>query len=140
MKFVLASVIPLVVRHVLAYVELAADETTVLLRGLGRRLLAAAMALIAGLVTVLLGCLWLIAEMWDTRWRGLTIAVLFFVFAIATAVCGARARHGRDASQGPFARLRSEWENDHRLLQAAFEPEPADVPQTSSDYQHVTEH
>jgi hypothetical protein len=123
----LPKLAPLVLRHLAAYLELTAEEVAALVRDLTQRVLAVAMALVAGIVALLLGCLWVTALAWDTPWRGMVIGSLVVLFGLTAAILGARATRGWKPGQRPFARLRTEWESDQLLLQDAFAPASADT-------------
>ena len=125
-----ARLVPLLVGHLAAYLQLATDEFAESQQTVVRRLLAVALALVSGIVTTLLACLWLIALTWDTRWRVATIVLLLVAFGLATAICGVAAGRRWPAGRRPFERLRTEWECDQDLLRALLaspDPVPSDA-------------
>jgi uncharacterized membrane protein YqjE len=119
----LPKLAPLVVRHLAAYVELAADDATALARLLTQRLVAAAVALLGTIFALLMGCLWIVTAVWDTSWRGPTIGALLVIFAAVAVVGAVIAMRRWSVDQKPFLRLRSEWDNDQSLIGELSEPE-----------------
>jgi hypothetical protein len=119
----LPKLTPVMARHLAAYVELAADDATVLARLLTRRLVAAAVALLGAIFTMLMGCLWIVTAVWDTSWRGLTIGALLVIFAAITAVGALIAMRRWSVDQKPFLRLRREWDSDQSLIADLAETE-----------------
>jgi hypothetical protein len=118
----LPKVAPLAVRHLAAYMELAATDAAVLARSLTRRLIAAAVALLGGLFTVLMGCVWIVTAVWDTPWRDTTLGALLVLFAAVTFAAAVLAARRWPAGREPFARLRGEWDSDKSLIRELSEP------------------
>jgi hypothetical protein len=95
--------------HAFAYAELLCQELDAAVRTARRRLLGAVLALIAALMALLMGCVWVIAATWDGPDRLLAVGALCIGFALIAFVCGAYAG---GAGAQPFARLRAEWHAD----------------------------
>jgi hypothetical protein len=96
-------------RHAFAYAQLLSQEFDAAVRIARRRLLGAVLALIAALMALLMGCVWIIAATWDGPDRLLAVGALCIGFALIAFVCGAYAG---GAGVRPFARLRAEWHAD----------------------------
>jgi uncharacterized membrane protein YqjE len=112
----LPAATPVMARHVSAYAELAATDAALLVNALTKRLIAAAVALLGTGFALLMGCVWLVAGVWDTPWRSPTVAALTLLFT-ALAVAGSlRVSRRSTASPEAFAALREEWSKDRQLL------------------------
>jgi len=99
-------------RHLFAYGSLLYQESVEALRVGRRRLLGAAVALIAGLMALLMGCTWVLAATWDGPDRLIAVGAMCLGFALIALIGGAYAGGaGRSAPQ-PFERLRAEWHAD----------------------------
>lgn len=109
------------VRHLVAYGDLAADEAQVAFRVLSQRLLGVGLAVAAGALSILLACIWVIALTWDGPYRIRTIALMWLVFTGLAALLWFGNRHrARPDESPPFARLSAEWETDRMILAAQF--------------------
>jgi uncharacterized membrane protein YqjE len=113
---------PLVVQHLVAYVELVAEDSSAFARGLAQRLIAGAVALLAAIFTVLIGCLWIVSAVWDTAWRWPVIGALLVLFAAIATVGTVVATRRWPAGQEPFLRLRTEWNRDQVLVRDLSDP------------------
>jgi uncharacterized membrane protein YqjE len=100
-----------------AYGDLAADEAQLAFRVLSRRLLRLGLTVVAGALSTLLACAWVIALTWDGPYRSRAIAVMWIVFTGLAALLWFGNRRGvRPGDSPPFARLRAEWEADRMIL------------------------
>jgi hypothetical protein len=108
--------VPLLLRHLAAYAELAAGEVAAAATDLQRRLVLGAVAAMAGLLSLALAVTWLVAATWDTPWRLWTIGGLALGFALIAL--GAARSAGR-APSPPFAVLKEQWAADSALLERA---------------------
>ncbi|HEX4025221.1 MAG TPA: hypothetical protein VHX52_11050 [Steroidobacteraceae bacterium] len=99
-----------VLRHLFAYGELLCQELVAAARRGRRRLWGAAVAVIAGLMALGLGCLWVIAATWDGPDRLIAVGALCVGFALIAIIGAVYA--GRGAAARPFERLRAEWRAD----------------------------
>jgi uncharacterized membrane protein YqjE len=108
---------PALLRHLAAYVELAALDFARAQREVSARLLASAIVLICILFAVLMGCLAIVAATWDTPYRMAAIAWMgggFLVVAVAAAIY----RSSVVRTQSPFlATVRREWHQDRVILE-----------------------
>jgi uncharacterized membrane protein YqjE len=135
----LPRVAPLAARHVAAYMELAAADAAVLARSLTRRLIAAAVALLGAIFSLLMGCVWIVTAVWDTPWRGATIAGLLLLFVALTIVGAVFAARRWPVGRQPFARLRGEWDSDQSLIRELSEPVGDADPVASADIRRQAE-
>jgi len=129
----LPRVAPLAARHLAAYVELAAADAALLARSLARRLIAAAVALLGAIFSLLMGCVWILTAVWETPWRGATIAGLLMLFTAVAIVGAVFAARRWPAGHEPFARLCGEWDSDQSLIREFSKPVDDAAPVASSD-------
>jgi uncharacterized membrane protein YqjE len=109
------------VRHLVAYGDLAADEAQLAFRVLSRRVLGLGLAVAAGALSTLLACAWVIGLTWDGPYRIRTIAGMWCVFTgLAVLLWFGNRRGARPKTSNPFAHLRAEWETDKMILAAQF--------------------
>ena len=117
---VLPRLLQAILRHLFAYGELLGGETLETVHRARRRALGIAVACMAGLMAVGLGCLWVIAATWDgpnrlTAVGGLCLGFVLIAFLGGAYAAGARAR------AGAFAELRAQWRADMQQI-AALDP------------------
>ena len=97
-------------RHLFAYGELAYEEGVLAAQRLRRRLLGAAIACMAGMLALMMGCVWVIAATWDGPNRMLAVGALCIGFVLVTIIGVSYAAGG--GSRAPFEGLRAEWRSD----------------------------
>jgi len=115
--WLLPKAAPALLRHLAAYVDLAGLDLARLRREMAAEFLATAVAAVAGLFVVLLGCLAVVAYTWDTPHRVAAIVWMGAGFlAIAIAAAAYRANAVRAKSQ-LLASVRRAWEEDRVLLE-----------------------
>jgi uncharacterized membrane protein YqjE len=114
---------PALLRHVLAYIELAVQDLDQLQRDFGARLLAAVIVGICIFFLLLTGCLLVVALTWDTPHRVAAIVWMGVAFLlVAVAVVAYRFQVLR--TQPPFlATVRREWHEDRVILDRILSPE-----------------
>jgi uncharacterized membrane protein YqjE len=108
---------PALLRHLVAYADLASLDLARAQREIAGQLLSLAIIIICGLFALLLGCLAVVAYTWDTPHRIGAIAwmgVGFLGIAIVAAVYWARAARSRSQF---LAAVRREWREDRVLLE-----------------------
>lgn len=98
-------------RHLFAYGELLFEEARVVLGRVRRRVVGMAVALLAGMMAVGLGCLWIIAATWDGPNRLWAVGGLCIGFLLI-AICGGAYAVGGRSRGAPFEQLRAEWRAD----------------------------
>jgi uncharacterized membrane protein YqjE len=108
---------PALLRHLAAYVDLAALDLARAQREIAAQFLASAVVVICGLFAVLLACLAVVACTWDTPYRVSAIAWMGGIFVVLAIVAALyRSKIGRARSE-LFATVRREWREDRVLLE-----------------------
>jgi len=108
---------PALLRHLVAYVDLASLDLARAQREIAGQLLSVAIIIVCGLFALFMGCLAVVAYTWDTPHRISAIAwmgVGFLGIAIVAAVYWARAARSRSQF---LAAVRREWHEDRVLLE-----------------------
>jgi uncharacterized membrane protein YqjE len=114
---------PALLRHVLAYLELAGQDLEQMQRDFGARLLAAVVVAICVFFVVLSGFVLVIALTWDTPHRVAAIVWMGAGFALV-AVIAVAYRFQILSSQAPFLdTVRREWDEDRVILDHILAPE-----------------
>jgi uncharacterized membrane protein YqjE len=104
-------------RHIGAYIDLAALDLARTQREITAQLVASAIVAICALFALLLICLGVIAYFWDTPYRIAAIAWMaggFVVAALAAAVYRSRAARARSPM---LSDVRREWQEDRVILE-----------------------
>ncbi len=113
----LAKATPALLRHLVAYVDLASLDLAQAQREIAVEFLASAVALICGLFALLMGCLVVVACTWDTPHRVAAIAWMAGGFlGLSIAAAAYRANAVRTKSQF-LASVRRQWQEDRVLLE-----------------------
>lgn len=108
---------PALLRHLGAYLELAAYDLERAKRDAVSGIIVAAVVGVALLFTVLMGCAAVIAVTWDTPNRLAAIAWMGGAF-LATAVIAMIYRSKTAAGQAPFLdSVRGEWKEDSVIVE-----------------------
>jgi uncharacterized membrane protein YqjE len=121
--WLLPKAAPVLLRHLVAYVDLAGLELARAHREIARQALASAIVVICGIFALGLGCLAVVACTWDTPHRVSAIVWMgggFLLLGIAAAV--RRAKLARSRSE-PFAAVRQAWREDRVLLERLLSSE-----------------
>jgi len=108
---------PALLRHLVAYVDLASLDLARAQREIAGQLLSVAILIVCSLFALFMGCLAVVAYTWDTPHRISAIAwmgVGFLGIAIVAAVYWARAARSRSQF---LASVRREWHEDRVLLE-----------------------
>jgi uncharacterized membrane protein YqjE len=114
---------PALLRHVLAYLELAGQDLEQMQRDFGARLLAAVVVAICVFFVVLSGCMLVVALTWDTPHRVAAIVWMGAGFLLV-AVIAVAYRFQILSSQAPFLdTVRREWDEDRVILDHILAPE-----------------
>ena len=114
---------PSLLRHIMAYAELAGQDLEQTQRDFGARLLAAAIVAICVFFLVLSACLSVVALTWDTPHRVAAILWMGGVFLLV-AIIAVAYRSQVVASQGEFlGTVRREWREDRVILDRILAPE-----------------
>lgn len=114
--WILPKAAPVLLRHVVAYIELASLDLAKAREEVAAEFLASAIVAICGLFAVFMGCLVVVAYTWDTPQRVSAIAWMGGAFLAGAIVAATyRARIVRAKSQF-LASVRREWREDRLLL------------------------
>jgi len=116
----LQHAIPVVFRHLDAYVELVEQDLAMAKAVAVSRLRLLLILGMSGFFALLMVCAVVIALTWDGQYRILAIALMLGVFALAaigSATSLARKRHE------PFAAVKREWRADRELLNSILSRE-----------------
>jgi uncharacterized membrane protein YqjE len=108
---------PALLRHVVAYLELAGLDLERTQRELTAQFITIAVIAVSALFVLLLGCLAVVACTWDTPYRVAAIGWMggaFLVIAAAAAVYLSRLSRGRSPM---FAEVRREWQEDRVIVE-----------------------
>jgi uncharacterized membrane protein YqjE len=114
---------PALLRHVLAYAELAGQDLEQMQRDFGARLVVGVIVGICVFFLVLTGCLLVVAMTWDTPHRVAAIVWMGVGFLVV-AVIAAAYRFQVLSKQAPFlATVRREWAEDRVILDRILSPD-----------------
>lgn len=109
---------PALLRHMVAYVDLASLDLARGQREISSEILASAIVAVCGLFAVFMGCLAVVAYTWDTPYRLTAIAWMAGGFLIA-AIAAAVYRYNVARAKSEFlAAVRREWRQDRMLLES----------------------
>jgi uncharacterized membrane protein YqjE len=117
MLWSLPKAAPVLLHHLVAYVELAGLDLAKTQREVTAQLMASAVLLISAFFALLMGCLAVVASTWNTPHRLTAIAWMCGGFLVLAALAALfRSRLARD--QSPFlASVRREWQEDRLILE-----------------------
>ena len=108
---------PALLRHLVAYAELAGQDLEQSRRDLGLRLVASLILVVAAVFGLFFACLIIIALTWDTPNRVAAIGWLTGFFAVVALFCGLY-RSKVIGAQAPFlSTVRREWAEDRVILE-----------------------
>jgi uncharacterized membrane protein YqjE len=114
---------PALLRHILAYAELAVQDLDQIQRDFGVRLFAAVIVGICVFFLILTACLLVVAMTWDTPHRVPAIIGMGVAFLVV-AVLAVAYRYRVLSSQARFlATVRREWAEDRVILDRILSPE-----------------
>jgi uncharacterized membrane protein YqjE len=114
---------PALLRHILAYAELAVQDLDQIQREFGVRLFAAVIVGICVFFLILTGCLLVVAMTWDTPHRVPAIIWMGVAFLVV-AVLAVAYRYRVLNSQARFlATVRREWAEDRVILDRILSPD-----------------
>jgi uncharacterized membrane protein YqjE len=117
MLWSLPKAAPVLLRHLAAYVELAALDLAKAQREISTQLLASAIVAVSILFALLMGCLAVVAATWNTPYRLIAIAWMggaFVVLAVGAAMYKSRIAR----LQTPILdSVRREWHADRMILE-----------------------
>lgn len=114
----LPRMVPVVLRHALDYVDLAAVDTREAAHAATRRFIAIVVAAVAGSLALLMSCVMVIALTWDGPYRVLAVSLLLAAFVIAAGVSYGIASRGVPGKM--FTNVRTAWSKDQEALRDAL--------------------
>ena len=117
-----SRLVPLALRHLDAYTEIAEKDAQDALSALARRVALTMIAIAAALVSVLMACIGIIAVTWDGPHRVLVPVALAAVFAAVAAWTWSAARWHRAGNPTLLAGVRAEITKDRALIERALAP------------------
>ena len=108
---------PALLRHIGAYIELAALDLAKTQRELSAQLVATAVAAISLLFVLFLGCLGVVAYTWDTPYRVAAIAWMGAGFLVVAVVAWIYRSSVSRARSPLLSDVRREWQEDRVILE-----------------------
>lgn len=115
--WLLPKAAPALLRHLVAYADLASLDLARAHREIAAQAVASAILLIAGFLALFMGCLAVVAYTWDTPHRVSTIVWMgagFLLLAVVAALRRANIARTRSAFLGS---VRQAWHEDRELLE-----------------------
>jgi uncharacterized membrane protein YqjE len=107
---------PVLLRHIGAYVELAAQDLVLAQRQLESKLIATTLLLVSVCFAVIMACLGVIASTWDTPYRVISIVWMAGGFALLALIAGLYRSRTLRAESPLFADVKREWHQDRLAL------------------------
>jgi uncharacterized membrane protein YqjE len=107
---------PILLRHLLAYAELAEEDLQRFSRRASARLIALVVALLGAMFLLFMVCVAIIAATWDTPHRMVAIFWLLGFFAVLTLAALVAALSGARDQPSMFANVKREWSQDRMIL------------------------
>ncbi|MDP9012804.1 MAG: phage holin family protein [Pseudomonadota bacterium] len=115
--WLLPKVAPLLLRHIMAYVDLAGQELEQTQREFGARIIAAAVLGVCVFFLILSGCLLVLAMTWDTPYRVVAVGWMAGVFLLAAIIAAVYGRQVAKRQAPFFGTVRREWQEDRAILE-----------------------
>ena len=115
--WLLPKVAPVLLRHMVAYVDLAGLEIEQSQRDFGTRMLAAAILGVCIVFLLFSGCLLVVALTWDTPYRVAAVAWIAGGFLLATLIATTYGRQVAKRQTPFFGTVRREWEADRAIIE-----------------------
>ena len=117
MLWSLPKAMPALLRHFMAYLELAGEDLEQSQRDFSARLLAAAIVGFCGFFVVLSGCLLVVALTWDTPHRVSAILWMGGAFLFIAVMAGLYSSRVAAGQTRFLDTVRREWEQDRVILE-----------------------
>ncbi len=115
--WLLPKAAPLLLRHAVAYAELAGLDLAKTQREIAAQVIASAVMILGAVFALFMGCLLVVAFTWDTPYRVAAIAWMGGGFLLL-AVLAALYRSNMSRAQTPFlGSVRREWQEDRVILE-----------------------
>lgn len=113
----LSRLIPLLLRHLDAYGEVAGEDAKDAVALLTHRLVRVVIAAGLALLAAIMACAFIVMLAWNQPWREWVPAVLALVFALAALGMASAALRGANGKEPLFPRVRREWRRDRELME-----------------------
>lgn len=107
---------PAILRHLMAYAELAGQDLELTQRDLARRLVAFAIVVLCVFFVIFSICLLVVALSWDTPYRVAAIAWMGGVFLVVAIIAGVYRSKVSQTQVAFLGTLRREWAEDRVLV------------------------
>jgi uncharacterized membrane protein YqjE len=117
---------PVLLRHLLAYAELAEQDLANYSRRMKAQLIAIAIAAVTGFFAVAMVCVAVVAANWDTPNRMQAVYWLLGGFAAVTVICVLIARSRAVVDTAVFSSVKREWSEDRVILERILAAEEHD--------------
>ena len=121
--WLLPKAAPALLRHLMAYADLASLDLAKAQREVSAEFLASAIAAICGLFAIFMGCLVVVAYTWDTPHRVSAIAWMGGGFLGVTIVAAVYRANAVRAKSQFLASVRRQWQEDRVLLERILSPD-----------------
>jgi uncharacterized membrane protein YqjE len=119
----LPKAVPALLRHFMAYVELAGEDLERTQRDVAARLLATAILLFCLFFVVLTGCLLVVALTWDTSHRVSAILWMGGGFVAVALIAGLYRSQVIGTHTRLLENVRREWEQDRAIVDRLLSPD-----------------
>jgi uncharacterized membrane protein YqjE len=113
---------PVLLRHLMAYIDLAGLDLARAQRELTADLIASAVTVICALFAVFMGCLAVVAYTWDTPYRVTAIGWMGGGFLVAAIAAAAYRSNAARTKSHLLASVRREWQEDRDILERVLSP------------------
>lgn len=110
----LQQALPILLRHLSAYLELAGQDLVAIKDEITARMKALVLVAASGLLSVLMICVFVIALTWDSEARLPAIGILCGVFIAATVA--AMLYLNKRSIASTFPSVRREWQQDKEIV------------------------
>jgi uncharacterized membrane protein YqjE len=117
---------PVLLRHLLAYAELAEQDLANYSRRMKAQLIAIAISAVTGFFAVAMVCVAVVAANWDTPNRMQAVYWLLGGFAAVTVICVLIARSRAVVDTAVFSSVKREWSEDRVILERILAAEEHD--------------
>jgi uncharacterized membrane protein YqjE len=112
----LPKAVPALLRHIMAYVELAGEDLEQSQRDIGSRLLATTILVLCVFFVILTGCFLVVALTWDTPHRVAAILWMGGVFLLIALIAGLYRSQVIGVQSRFLGTVRREWAQDRVIL------------------------
>lgn len=115
--WLLPKLAPLLLQHLVGYVDLAGQELEQTQRNLAARMVAGVIVCVCVFFVILSGCLLVLAMTWDTPYRVAAVAWMGGIFLLLATVAAAYRAKLINRQEPFFQMVRREWQEDRVILE-----------------------